>query len=129
VFRGFTSIYLQKKNAFFAFSNFETFLRKVFIFMTTQLQPDSGEGGRQELFQNSNNYWDDRYTKDREPLDWLQTYNSLREIFHRYLRPSDRMLNVGVGNSPLSTDMRRDGFIDIFNIDISAVVIEQMLNG
>jgi len=74
-------------------------------------------------------YWDSRYQTDPEPLDWYQNYNALRTHFHELVNPTDKILNVGCGNSRLSFEMRIDGYRDITNIDISTVLIERYVVG
>jgi len=72
-------------------------------------------------------YWDERYTKDPEPFDWYQRYSGIKEILGTYLKKQDSILNVGCGNSRLSEDMYEDGYKSIANVDISKVVIDQMV--
>lgn len=45
----------------------------------------------------------------------------------QYIRKDDNILMVGAGNSRLSEDMFDDGYTTITNIDISRVVIDQMI--
>jgi hypothetical protein len=47
---------------------------------------------------------------------------------HRYIKNTDQILVPGCGNSKLSVDLfDRSGFKDITNIDISEIVIKQMI--
>lgn len=55
-------------------------------------------------------------------------YNAIREYCHDHFKPNDKILNVGAGNSLVSEDMHFDGFKDIVNIDLSGVVIQQMID-
>jgi len=71
-------------------------------------------------------YWNDRYSKDSDPFDWYQKYDALSTLFKKYLKPVDKILMVGCGNSRLSEDMHKDGFKNITNIDISNAVIKAM---
>lgn len=73
-------------------------------------------------------YWDERYTKDPEPFDWYQRYSGLAEIIQKYIKKDDSILMAGAGNSRLSEDMYEDGFNTITNIDISRVVVDQMVD-
>ena len=43
-----------------------------------------------------------------------------------HLRPSDRILILGCGNSALAFDLCRDGMRNITSLDISPVVINRM---
>merc|ERR1712060_1018143 len=76
-------------------------------------------GGKQE-------YWDDRYMKDKEQFDWYRRYSGLKDVITQYLQPTYQVLNVGAGNSRLSEEMFEDGYQHITNIDISFTVVKQM---
>ena len=73
-------------------------------------------------------YWDERYTKDPEAFDWYQRYSGIKEILGNSFEEKDTIINIGCGNSRLSEDMVEDGYKSITNIDISKVVIDQMLS-
>ena len=53
-------------------------------------------------------------------------YAELCGILHKYIKPADKVLVVGCGNSTLSADLYDVGHRNIVNIDISDVVIRQM---
>jgi len=72
-------------------------------------------------------YWDERYTKDPEPFDWYQRYSGIKDLISQYVKKSDNILQSGCGNSRLSEDMCEDGYQNISNIDISQVVVGQMI--
>lgn len=72
-------------------------------------------------------YWDERYTKDPEPFDWYQRYSGLSDLLNKYVKKDDAVLMAGAGNSRLSEDMYEDGYQTITNIDISRVVVDQMV--
>ena len=44
-------------------------------------------------------YWEDRYQKDKEQFDWYQRYSGLKDIVTQYVQPTYQILNVGAGNS------------------------------
>ncbi|XP_047070448.1 EEF1A lysine methyltransferase 4-like isoform X1 [Lolium rigidum] len=71
-------------------------------------------------------YWDERYRKEAGPFDWYQKYPALAPLLRLYVRPHQRLLLVGCGNSVFGENMVDDGYQDVVNIDISSVVIEQM---
>ncbi|CAI2378812.1 unnamed protein product [Moneuplotes crassus] len=72
-------------------------------------------------------YWDKRY-KDQEDttFDWLEDWNSLKEILEQVVKKDSRILILGCGNAEFSEEMYDAGYEDIENIDISPVVIDQM---
>jgi len=72
-------------------------------------------------------YWDERYTKDPEPFDWYQRYSGVRDLINQYVKREDVILMAGCGNSRLTEDMFEDGYTTITNVDVSRVVIDQML--
>ena len=54
-------------------------------------------------------------------------YPVLCEVLHKYVKTQDRILVAGCGNSSLSADMYDVGYKHIINVDISDVVIKQMI--
>jgi hypothetical protein len=44
-------------------------------------------------------YWDERYRKEAGPFDWYQKYPALAPLLRLYVRPHQRLLLVGCGNS------------------------------
>lgn len=44
----------------------------------------------------------------------------------KYIRPTDRILVAGCGNSELSADFYDVGYHNIVNVDISSTVVRQM---
>lgn len=55
-------------------------------------------------------------------------YNQLSGILHKYMKPAEKVLVIGCGNSRLSADLYDIGYHSITNIDISDTVITQMIN-
>jgi len=70
-------------------------------------------------------YWNERYTKE-ENFEWCKSYDDFKDLIHKHLRNSDKILMLGCGNSALSEQMYKDGYRNIVNIDFSPVVIENM---
>lgn len=70
-------------------------------------------------------YWDQRFEKE-ECYEWFKGYGSFRHLMLRHVRPSDRVLVVGNGNSRLSEDLFRDGVPRVTSTDVSEVVVEKM---
>ncbi|KAL5781896.1 hypothetical protein ACOSP7_006925 [Xanthoceras sorbifolium] len=72
-------------------------------------------------------YWNNRYGREQYPFDWYQKYPSLAPLINLYVpHRHHRVLVVGCGNSAFSEGMVDDGYEDVVNIDISAVVISHM---
>lgn len=68
----------------------------------------------------------------RSPRPWHpllvpKRYSGLKDWISQYIRKTDNILMVGAGSSRLTEDMYDDGYTTITNIDISSVVIEQMI--
>ena len=61
-----------------------------------------------------------------EPFDWYQEYSGIKDIISQYMTKSDKILNIGCGNSKLSADLSEEGYEDITNIDFSNKVISIM---
>lgn len=53
-------------------------------------------------------------------------YPELCGILHKYIKPVEKMLVVGCGNSQLSENLYDVGYHNITNVDISDIVIKQM---
>ena len=53
-------------------------------------------------------------------------YPELCGILHKYIKPTDKTLVVGCGNSELGENLYDVGYKNLINIDISDVVIKQM---
>ncbi|NWX87328.1 MET13 protein, partial [Nothoprocta pentlandii] len=73
-------------------------------------------------------YWE-RFFRQRgqRPFEWYGALPELRAVLRRYVRPRDKVLVVGCGNSELSEQMYDAGLCeDIVNIDVSEAVVRQM---
>ena len=71
-------------------------------------------------------YWEDRYQKDKETFDWYQKYKGVKDIITQYIQPSFKILNLGCGNSRMSEELFDDGYKEQTNVDWSTTVIKQM---
>ncbi|XP_040421069.1 eEF1A lysine and N-terminal methyltransferase [Cygnus olor] len=73
-------------------------------------------------------YWDRFFRqRGRRPFEWYGAFPELCPVLRKYVRPRDKVLVVGCGNSELSEQMYDTGMCeDIVNIDISDAVICQM---
>lgn len=70
-------------------------------------------------------YWDDRFAVEDE-YEWLVSFSDVAKQLKAHLKPTDRILVVGCGNSKFSYDLYQAGFTHICNIDYSETVIEAM---
>ncbi|KAM6223061.1 EEF1A lysine methyltransferase 4 isoform 1-T1 [Rhynchocyon petersi] len=73
-------------------------------------------------------YWDQRYqdAADSVPYEWFGDFSSFRALLEPELRPEDRILVLGCGNSALSYELFLGGFPDVTSVDYSSVVVAAM---
>ncbi|XP_037695351.1 EEF1A lysine methyltransferase 4 isoform X5 [Choloepus didactylus] len=73
-------------------------------------------------------YWDQRYQSaaDSAPYEWFGDFSSFRYLLEPELRPEDRILVLGCGNSALSYELFLRGFPDVTSVDYSSVVVAAM---
>lgn len=71
-------------------------------------------------------YWENRYKSCNENYDWYFEWKMISPNMDQYLNRNGKSLVIGCGNSTMSYEMVSDGFEDIYSIDISPTVIEQM---
>lgn len=61
-------------------------------------------------------------------FDWLEDYASLRPLLSDIIPSYEaKILILGCGNANFSEDLYDDGYKNVYNIDISSVVINQMI--
>eukprot|EP00931_Biecheleriopsis_adriatica_P046575 TRINITY_DN26768_c0_g1_i2.p2 TRINITY_DN26768_c0_g1~~TRINITY_DN26768_c0_g1_i2.p2 ORF type:complete len:232 (-),score=51.20 TRINITY_DN26768_c0_g1_i2:51-746(-) len=95
----------------------------------TTAEDDAKDSSKNEAaYGNGPGYWNDRYRKDPEPFDWLESFEDLRAFIEDASGGSKlaRFLHIGCGNSVLSENMYDAGYHNIVNIDNASVVIQQM---
>jgi SAM-dependent methyltransferase len=83
-------------------------------------------------------YWNERYSLDKEPFEWYQQYSGIRHLLTNEIlshmpeqfpaKPQQRVLVMGCGNSQLSQQMLEDGYTcnNVVSVDYASVVIQQM---
>lgn len=77
---------------------------------------------------NDIDYWNTRYERDPEPFDWFQTWARLKPIVLPVITSGitpKKALDLGCGNSTLTSDILNDGFECVIGYDASPVVIAQ----
>lgn len=75
------------------------------------------------------NYWEERYKNNEDStFDWLEDYETLKPIIQEFKleKSTTKILNLGCGNAEFSENMYDDGYKNIYNIDISKNVINNM---
>ncbi|XP_047469133.1 eEF1A lysine and N-terminal methyltransferase-like [Penaeus chinensis] len=76
---------------------------------------------------SSKQYWNTFFAKrGAKAFEWYGEYAELCGLLHKYIRPKDKILVAGCGNSTISADLYRVGYKDMVNADISEIVIRQM---
>ncbi|NP_001038234.3 eEF1A lysine and N-terminal methyltransferase [Danio rerio] len=76
---------------------------------------------------SSADYWERFFRKRGEKaFEWYGDYNSLCGVLHKYIKPRDKVLVVGCGNSELSEQLYDVGYRQLTNIDISETVVSHM---
>ncbi|XP_048214277.1 eEF1A lysine and N-terminal methyltransferase isoform X2 [Perognathus longimembris pacificus] len=90
-------------------------------------------GGNMNLLPKSSkefgsvDYWEKFFQqRGKKAFEWYGTYLDLCGVLHKYIKPREKVLVIGCGNSELSEQLYDVGYQDIVNIDISEVVIKQM---
>ncbi|KAM4023480.1 eEF1A lysine and N-terminal methyltransferase isoform 2-T2 [Anomaloglossus baeobatrachus] len=76
---------------------------------------------------SSSQYWEQFFRRRGErAFEWYGGYLELCAVLHKYIKPKDKVLVVGCGNSELSERLYDAGCQNLANIDVSEVVIRQM---
>ena len=75
---------------------------------------------------SESSYWDSRFKGEAE-YEWFRGYEAFRHLVERELKPDDRVLVLGAGNSRLSEDLWRLSNIQhVESTDLSTTVVERM---
>lgn len=72
-------------------------------------------------------YWDKFFKEYKDSFEWYGDYDDIKSILLPLIKPEDKLLIIGCGNSTLSVDLYDNGFYNNVNIDISKVAINQMI--
>lgn len=75
----------------------------------------------------SKTFWEKFFQKRTSSFEWYGEYLDLCHVIHRYLKPQNKALIIGCGNSKLSEELYDVGYTNLYNIDISDTVIKQMV--
>lgn len=72
-------------------------------------------------------YWNSRYEKTpKDTFEWFQPWPQIRQYVSKYFSNKGPVLNIGCGNSSMTSDLLADGFKSVTGIDYSQTVISQM---
>ena len=56
-------------------------------------------------------YWDTFFkNRGKKAFEWYGEYGELCGILHKYIRPADKVLQIGCGNSTLAADLYDVGY-------------------
>ncbi|KAK6038175.1 hypothetical protein COOONC_24320 [Cooperia oncophora] len=69
-------------------------------------------------------YWKNFFAARKTPFEWYGDYGVLGSVLEKYLKSSDRILQIGCGNSQLAAQMYDNGFRNVHSIDTESSVIE-----
>ncbi|OAE23903.1 hypothetical protein AXG93_1217s1150 [Marchantia polymorpha subsp. ruderalis] len=70
-------------------------------------------------------YWNDRFARE-EHYEWFKDYSHFRHLILANVKPTDRVLEVGCGNSQMGVEMFKDGICQITRTDLSPVAVKHM---
>merc|ERR1711903_352490 len=72
-------------------------------------------------------YWKNRYSKNTEPFEWLQSYEHIADLLNeQFSNKSGKVLNVGCGSSNLPREMKDAGWTNITACDWEPKVVANM---
>ncbi|KAI6200722.1 Methyltransf-11 domain-containing protein [Aphelenchoides besseyi] len=70
-------------------------------------------------------YWKKFFEKCDTAFEWYGDYSQLGPILERYIKTSDRILQIGCGNSILAEQLYDNGFRNLTSIDTDAKIIHK----
>lgn len=70
-------------------------------------------------------YWNERYMSNPNPYDWFQPWSAFKSIVLPLIPSKESAIDLGCGNSPMTSELLSDGFNNVVGFDISSVVIDQ----
>uniref|UniRef100_A0A915DQV8 Methyltransferase type 11 domain-containing protein n=1 Tax=Ditylenchus dipsaci TaxID=166011 RepID=A0A915DQV8_9BILA len=73
---------------------------------------------------SSVDYWNSRFDKEAA-YEWIADFKQFSPLILPVLKPTDKILHLGCGNSKLSFQLQQAGFPKITNVDYSSTLIEK----
>uniref|UniRef100_A0A912MPY0 Methyltransf_11 domain-containing protein n=1 Tax=Haemonchus contortus TaxID=6289 RepID=A0A912MPY0_HAECO len=70
-------------------------------------------------------YWKNFFATRKAPFEWYGDYGVLGSVLEKYLKTTDKILQIGCGNSQLAAQMYDNGFRNVHSIDTDSSVIEE----
>ncbi|XGW26319.1 hypothetical protein V3C99_007159 [Haemonchus contortus] len=70
-------------------------------------------------------YWKNFFATRKAPFEWYGDCGVLGSVLEKYLKTTDKILQIGCGNSQLAAQMYDNGFRNVHSIDIDSSVIEE----
>uniref|UniRef100_A0A0N5BG15 Methyltransf_11 domain-containing protein n=1 Tax=Strongyloides papillosus TaxID=174720 RepID=A0A0N5BG15_STREA len=68
-------------------------------------------------------YWEKFFKKKQAPFEWYGDYEIISNILDHYIKPSDKILQVGCGSSIIAENLYDNGYKNIESIDTDSGVI------
>uniref|UniRef100_A0A7E4WAN4 Methyltransf_11 domain-containing protein n=1 Tax=Panagrellus redivivus TaxID=6233 RepID=A0A7E4WAN4_PANRE len=72
----------------------------------------------------SKTYWDSRFETE-ETFEWVADFKQFSALLTSELKPTDKILQIGCGNSKLCFELANLGFTQLTNVDFSSVLIDK----
>uniref|UniRef100_A0A0N4ZVF6 Guanylate kinase-like domain-containing protein n=1 Tax=Parastrongyloides trichosuri TaxID=131310 RepID=A0A0N4ZVF6_PARTI len=69
-------------------------------------------------------YWDARFNNE-ESYEWIAEFEEFGELLLKHIKPNDKILHIGCGNSQLSQQLFDKGYKNITNLDFSSVIVNK----
>ncbi|VDN06065.1 unnamed protein product [Thelazia callipaeda] len=72
-------------------------------------------------------FWQVFYSSTQTPFEWYGGFDSAGFILKKYIKPTDKILQIGCGNSELASQLYDHGYRMVDSIDTDKGVIEQQI--
>lgn len=72
-------------------------------------------------------YWDKRYEENSNTFEWIIEWEEVNDKIKHLFKGDELVLDIGCGSSEMGAKLQRDYFKTVVAIDISSIVIRQMI--